>query len=208
MTQDITTTGPSRRSIAKGAAWAVPAVSVAAAAPSLAASPTCSDADGWQPGVRLDQGCLVAVAGLGVSAGWQICAGADCAIPAGTQFTERVVAYHDEQIGVGPITRRNAARTAVLAHVTWLTASGVAGPLFENFNRSRFSARTEETIGGRLATVRTRTFTTKNAIAAGQCSGYGYLLTLSIFDAIHHDVAFEPTGLRTVLDPGLLNQCN
>lgn len=39
MTQDITTTGPSRRSIAKGAAWAVPAVSVAAAAPSLAASP-------------------------------------------------------------------------------------------------------------------------------------------------------------------------
>lgn len=38
MTQDITTTGPSRRSIAKGAAWAVPAVSVAAAAPSLAAS--------------------------------------------------------------------------------------------------------------------------------------------------------------------------
>ncbi|WP_282072602.1 hypothetical protein [Janibacter hoylei] len=38
MTQDITTTGPSRRSIAKGAAWAVPAVTVAAAAPSLAAS--------------------------------------------------------------------------------------------------------------------------------------------------------------------------
>lgn len=38
MTQDITTTGPSRRSIAKGAAWAVPAVSVAAAAPSLSAS--------------------------------------------------------------------------------------------------------------------------------------------------------------------------
>ena len=44
MTQDITTTGPSRRSIAKGAAWAVPAVTVAAAAPSLAAStePPCA----------------------------------------------------------------------------------------------------------------------------------------------------------------------
>ncbi len=38
MTQDLTTAGPSRRSIAKGAAWAVPAVSVAAAAPTLAAS--------------------------------------------------------------------------------------------------------------------------------------------------------------------------
>ena len=38
MSKDITTSGPSRRSIAKGAAWAVPAVSVAAAAPSLAAS--------------------------------------------------------------------------------------------------------------------------------------------------------------------------
>ncbi|WP_114202818.1 hypothetical protein [Janibacter anophelis] len=40
MSKDITTSGPSRRSIAKGAAWAVPAVSVAAAAPVLAASPT------------------------------------------------------------------------------------------------------------------------------------------------------------------------
>lgn len=45
MTQDITTTGPSRRSIAKGAAWAVPAVSVAAAAPSLAASPPEEECD-------------------------------------------------------------------------------------------------------------------------------------------------------------------
>jgi hypothetical protein len=34
------TSGPSRRQIAKGAAWAVPAVSVAAAAPTLSASPT------------------------------------------------------------------------------------------------------------------------------------------------------------------------
>lgn len=37
MTSEIT--NPSRRSVAKGAAWAVPAVAVAAAAPSLAASP-------------------------------------------------------------------------------------------------------------------------------------------------------------------------
>lgn len=44
MSKDITTAGPSRRSIAKGAAWAVPAVSVAAAAPSLAASTDeCTD---------------------------------------------------------------------------------------------------------------------------------------------------------------------
>ncbi|GAA8845559.1 hypothetical protein DUHN55_16760 [Helicobacter pylori] len=49
MTQDITTTGPSRRSIAKGAAWAVPAVSVAAAAPSLAASETCEPQTCAQP---------------------------------------------------------------------------------------------------------------------------------------------------------------
>lgn len=40
MSKDITASGPSRRSIAKGAAWAVPAVSVAAAAPALAASTT------------------------------------------------------------------------------------------------------------------------------------------------------------------------
>lgn len=39
MSKDLTTSGPSRRQIAKGAAWAVPAVSIAAAAPALAASP-------------------------------------------------------------------------------------------------------------------------------------------------------------------------
>jgi hypothetical protein len=48
LSKDITTAGPSRRQIAKGAAWAVPAVTVAAAAPALAASPTlpnCTPAD-------------------------------------------------------------------------------------------------------------------------------------------------------------------
>ncbi|NYF97363.1 hypothetical protein [Janibacter cremeus] len=40
---------PSRRTVAKGAAWTVPALSVAAAAPTLAASPTlqCPAAPGW-----------------------------------------------------------------------------------------------------------------------------------------------------------------
>lgn len=44
MTQNVS--NPSRRSVAKGAAWAVPAVAVAASAPSLAASPlpTCEAA--------------------------------------------------------------------------------------------------------------------------------------------------------------------
>lgn len=41
MTSEITS--PSRRTIAKGAAWAVPAVAVASAAPSLAASPTACE---------------------------------------------------------------------------------------------------------------------------------------------------------------------
>lgn len=50
MSKDITTAGPSRRSIAKGAAWAVPAVSVAAAAPSLAASPVDPGCGCLQPG--------------------------------------------------------------------------------------------------------------------------------------------------------------
>ncbi|TQN48757.1 hypothetical protein FHX52_1903 [Humibacillus xanthopallidus] len=35
---DVTSTSPSRRSVVKGAAWAVPAVAVAAAAPTVAAS--------------------------------------------------------------------------------------------------------------------------------------------------------------------------
>lgn len=44
MSKDATTPAPSRRTIAKGAAWALPAVSVAAVAPALAASTTACPA--------------------------------------------------------------------------------------------------------------------------------------------------------------------
>lgn len=74
--------------------------------------------------------------------------------------------------------------------------------LVENFTRTVFPFRSEATINGRLASYSQRTFTTKRTIPAGECSGYGYLLTLSLFDAIHHDVGFEPTGLRTNPRPG------
>lgn len=204
VSKDLMTSGPSRRSIAKGAAWAVPAVSVAAAAPALAAStPDCTDPTVWQPAMTIEQGCLAAVAGVGVSAGWQICAGDDCAIPAGTVFTERVISYHDQHV-----TGRVGARLAVAGHVTLLTTLGLVGALFENFDREFFGSRTEMVIDGRTATVRTRTFTSQGAIQPGQCSGYGYLLTVSALDKISHEVMFEPTATRVVLDPGLLNQCN
>ena len=40
MTEDTTKLGVSRRTLAKGAAWSVPAVAVAGAAPAYAVSPT------------------------------------------------------------------------------------------------------------------------------------------------------------------------
>ena len=54
MTRDATT--PSRRNVAKGAAWAVPAVAVAAAAPTLAAScePSLSLSAVWPPIIGVD----------------------------------------------------------------------------------------------------------------------------------------------------------
>lgn len=81
MSKDITTSGPSRRSIAKGAAWAVPAVSVAAAAPALAASPlpVCD------PGtLTVTANCpgLLSTDSLTFTVGNP--AGSGCEVPAGT----------------------------------------------------------------------------------------------------------------------------
>ena len=83
MTTDITSTGPSRRSIAKGAAWALPAVSVAAAAPSLAASATACAPGTLQviincPGLISGDSLYVTISNPEDSG---------CTVPEGTQFT-------------------------------------------------------------------------------------------------------------------------
>ena len=85
MTQDITTTGPSRRSIAKGAAWAVPAVTVAAAAPALAASTSC-------PAGALQVTALCPPPLSTTSLRFRISnpAGSACTVPAGTPLTLNV----------------------------------------------------------------------------------------------------------------------
>lgn len=86
MSKDITTAGPSRRQIAKGAAWAVPAVTVAAAAPALAAShlPVCSP-------VVLEAAVLncSTVGLLQPQTFFRVTnpAGSGCVVPAGTQLT-------------------------------------------------------------------------------------------------------------------------
>lgn len=85
MTQDITTTGPSRRQIAKGAAWAVPAVSVAAAAPALAASPSSCE-----PGTLNVAAVCPPIIGLNTRNIYFTVsnpAGSDCEIPAGTALS-------------------------------------------------------------------------------------------------------------------------
>ncbi|MHA7125198.1 hypothetical protein ACRTEC_02220 [Janibacter indicus] len=81
MSKDITTAGPSRRQIAKGAAWAVPAVTVAAAAPALAASPNpvCTGND-----ITLGVVNCNLIGLLSPEASFTITAGPDCSIPAGT----------------------------------------------------------------------------------------------------------------------------
>lgn len=83
VTQDITTTGPSRRSIAKGAAWAVPAVSVAAAAPSLAASPDHCDT----PTVAVQGVCPPRIGADTRSVYFTVTNTGDCTIELGLPFT-------------------------------------------------------------------------------------------------------------------------
>lgn len=76
-------TSPSRRTIAKGAAWAVPAVTVAATAPSLAASPTACAPGTLQ--VRVNCPGLVSGDSLYVTITNPM--GSGCTIPTGTSFT-------------------------------------------------------------------------------------------------------------------------
>lgn len=80
MTSEITS--PSRRTIAKGAAWAVPAVTVAAAAPMLAASSAACTADDLTLGVA---SCRL-VGLLSPEATFTITNSGDsgCTVPAGT----------------------------------------------------------------------------------------------------------------------------
>lgn len=81
MTPEITS--PSRRQIAKGAAWAVPAVSLAAAAPSLAASPNACEPGTLEvlincPGLISGDSLYVTITNPADSA---------CTVAEGTQFT-------------------------------------------------------------------------------------------------------------------------
>lgn len=100
-------TSPSRRTIAKGAAWAVPAVTVAATAPSLAASPTVCDpgmltvTPNCPPIITLprpdSQQLTFTIANPG---------GSGCTIPAETQFT--VDRGGLAGVEVGPLNQLNA----------------------------------------------------------------------------------------------------
>lgn len=103
MSKDITTAGPSRRQIAKGAAWAVPAVTVAAAAPALAASPNpvCTGTD-----ITLGVANCRLVGLVSPEATFTITAGPDCRIPAGTPVSLTGGAL--ASIGVPALVQLNA----------------------------------------------------------------------------------------------------
>lgn len=210
MTQDITTTGPSRRSIAKGAAWAVPAVSVAAAAPSLAASPTdCSDAANWQGNIVLTPGCLISVAGANVGAGWTVHnsgTGANaCPIPAGTQFTERI--WIPSPNVPTDVTRG----TLLTVFKATLTIAGLPTALFDAFEQSEwtptFGTQTA-TIDGVRSRQATRTLTLKEPLAPGQSVTYGTILDPNALDINRYDLT-TPGGIQTSrLSGALLGTCS
>lgn len=77
---------PTRRTVAKGAAWLVPTVSVAAAAPTLAASPL-SDCTSGSPEVTIDGCSNYLVEGTVPSFRVTNPPGSGCEIPVGTIIT-------------------------------------------------------------------------------------------------------------------------
>lgn len=210
MTQDITTTGPSRRSIAKGAAWAVPAVTVAAAAPSLAASHVdCTDPLNWQNNISLQAGCLVSVAGASVGAGWTVtntATGADaCAIPAGATFTERI--WVPSSGVVSDVTRAAILSTFKLT----LTITGLPTALFDSFTQSGWDptvGSSVTTINGTRALQATRTLTLKAPLAPGASVTYGTILNPNVLDLNRYDLT-SPGGVQTTgLTGAILGGCS
>ena len=86
MTLDIT--HPSRRSVAKGAAWAVPAVAVAAAAPTLAASSElCTGTADFSVRAECPPTDIDLLDGNSESLYFVITNNSECTVPAGQVFT-------------------------------------------------------------------------------------------------------------------------
>lgn len=211
VSKDITTAGPSRRSIAKGAAWAVPAISVAAAAPSLAASPVvdCTQPANWQSNISLTPGCLVSVAGANVGAGWTVRntgVGANaCPIPAGAVFTERVWVP-----STGPVSDITRATVLSVFKLT-LTVTGLPTALFDSFTQSAWTplvGSTVTTIGGVRALQATRTLTLKAPLAPGQSVTYGTILDPNVLDLNRYDLTTPGGGQTAALTGAILGGCS
>lgn len=212
VSKDITTAGPSRRSIAKGAAWAVPAISVAAAAPSLAASPVvdCTQPANWQSNISLTPGCLVSVAGVNVAAGWTVRntgVGANaCPIPAGAVFTERV--WVPSSSVASDFTRGLVLSTFKLT----LTVTGLPTALFDSFTQSTFWTPTPGadvvTIGGVRALQATRTLTLKAPLAPGASVTYGTILNPNVLDLNRYDLTTPGGGQTSALTGAILGGCS
>lgn len=111
MSQDITHS-PSRRTIAKGAAWAAPAVAVAAAAPSLAAS-----SDGCAPGTLVVSVNCPPIITLPTPNARQLTftianpAGSGCVVPTDTTFTVNRGGLVGVQ--VGPLNNLNVGANVI-----------------------------------------------------------------------------------------------
>lgn len=121
MTSEITS--PSRRTIAKGAAWAVPAVAVASAAPSLAASPTACEPGALEIGVE----CPSLISG-GPSLYFTVTnpADSDCTVPAGTPIT--VDRSGLAGVDVGPLNDINVGADVLFSDATNATTQRDLAP--------------------------------------------------------------------------------
>lgn len=205
MTQDITTTGPSRRSIAKGAAWAVPAVSVAAAAPSLAASPLdCTDPVNWQNNISIDSGCLISAVGANVFSGWRLTntatAPGGCAIPTTATFTERISlpSTRAQEVLRGP---------ALLLYKTELRVLGLPTHLIDSFTGPAWPVGyTVDSGPPRTLEVR-RTIKLRTALAPGESVEYGYLVNANLLDALSHSLIVDVTGQTSSLTGAIIGTC-
>lgn len=204
---DNSSYGFERRKLLKGAAWSVPVIAMAVAAPAAAASTV-----DWN--VAVSRGCGLSIAGQSGLAGFTITN--DGTAPAPGPITLTLTDGYDTTTPhlVDAVGRAAAWASLQLFSVDLFSYAsegvvqgGWSGVQYQKLNQVPF-------LGYRWKAYRTRTITIPGGLAAGQSVNIGQLLSANLFPGGSYKnlTLTSDTGSATgdeiaVIDPGVIAGC-
>ena len=148
-----------RRTVLTGAAWSIPVIAVAVAAPASAASTNAAV-------LHINTDCLIGALGVNVGFGFAVSNTGTVAYPDGVSVTETVVLS-------GPLARSVTLRTLVW---TILTVQGALGAGTSGVTRGAWSTPVTAGSGNNVTSTSSRSVNISGPITAGSKRSWGYLL--------------------------------